>query len=238
MQKLLAWAQAKRLPWKLRLHAGRVLQWLETVTGLSLKSSRRMLVSYSYLFRDVGDYVERLSAHYGATREPLRILCAGCATGQEPYSVAILCDERGIPARVEGVDLSSQAVETARRGIYDLEQEKAASRDIDTPDAERLIEEHCRYFDPLPEDPARCRVRQAIRDRVSFHVMDVCNLPYRGEFDFVICRKMMYYLPARKRRVAVARIIAALKPGLGRDNVIFDGYTTRQRFFRNLWASV
>lgn len=212
------------------------MQLIERRLGLQRRLSTRFLISFSYLFRDMDDYREPIVAYWSRRRAPLRILCVGCATGEEAYSVAVVCRDMSVPVSVLGTDLSPAAVATARRGIYDLEQQKAWSRGPDTPDAAARIERFARYFDPVPGEARRRAVRDDIRRDVTFEVMDVCDLPYAGEFDFVICRKMLYYLPASARPHALRRMLAALKPGRGPEGVIFDRYTRSRPFFERLVA--
>ena len=224
-----------RIVWWTKLATGRLLQRFERAVGIRFRPSRRMLVSFSYLFRDVADYRERIVTHYRLHPSPLRILCAGSATGQEPYSVAILCHDMGIPVSVVGVDLSSEAVETAKKGIYDLSVEKLHSADIDTPEAAGLMDRYAGYFETIGRDSESRRVVSAIRQQVNFEVADICDLPWENEFDFVICRKILYYLPEQSRKVALRTLLEALKRDLPRDHIIFDDFTRKQAFFGALW---
>ena len=220
--------------WRLRLRLGQIFQWVERMTGVKMRFTRGMLVSFSYLFRDVSDYEPRLSEAFAQQKKPLRILCVGCATGQEPYSVAIVCQDLGIPVTVVGIDLSSQAVETARAGLYDLEREKVRSLDVDTVAVADLIDRYSKYFEPIGANTGTQRIVKIIRDRVDFQVADICNMPFCDEFDFVICRKMLYYLPAQNRKLALVRMEAALKKNVSQNCILFDAYTRKQPFFKEL----
>jgi chemotaxis methyl-accepting protein methylase len=225
---------ATNLRGRFRLHVGRSLQWLEKKVALPPLLSQKALCSFSYLFRDVEDYKEILQTAFMKQKRELRILCVGCATGEEPYSIAIICDDLNIPVSIVGIDLSSKAITTARKGVFNLDNEEARTRDKDAAEAARLRNYYSHYFTPVGLNERNVRVSEDIRQRVEFCKLDVCHLPFRAEFDFVVCRKMLYYLPAAYRIVAVHRMVEALKPGIGHSNIIFDKYTVKQPFFREL----
>lgn len=232
-------AAESRLLWRFRLHAGRAMQWLEQATSARFGFSQNTAVPFTYLFRDMDDYRGPIRSYFSRDSGELRVLCVGCATGQEPYSVAIFCEEEGIPVRVVGVDLSIQAIEKAKAGIYDVDLEKQRSRAPDTPDAERWIDHYvARYFTESRSRRGEYAVRADIRDRVTFQASDICDLQFDREFDFVICRKMLYYLPAPNRLVAARKMKASLKPGLPTSHIIFDPYTRKQPFFSALMSEI
>jgi len=221
--------------WKLRLYAGRAFQWLEQTNVIKLRLSPKASIPFTYLFRDVEDYRDAIMSYFARQPHELRILCVGCATGQEAYSIAILCHDQGIPVAVVGVDLSSNAIEEAKAGIYILEVEKERSRSPDTLDSERWIDRYAtHYFTPVDPTSNKYKVRNDIRNTVSFYTIDICDIDFQHVFDFVVCRKMLYYLPARSRLTAVRKMKAALKPGLSDDHILFDSYTKRQSFFSAL----
>jgi hypothetical protein len=72
---------------------------------------------------------------------------------------------------------------------------------------------------------------------VSFAVQDLCDISFSGEFDFVLSRKMLYYLPDIKRRRGMTLMLAALKADIPPSHLIFDGYTRKQPFFAELWET-
>jgi chemotaxis methyl-accepting protein methylase len=218
---------------------GPAVQWLEKKLSLSPLLSQKALCSFSYLFRDVEDYKEVLHAAFMKQERELRILCVGCATGEEPYSIAIVCDDLKIPVSIVGIDLSSKAITTASEGVFDLDKQEARTQgDEGEAEVARLIKYYSHYFTHVGPNERIVRLREDIRQRVEFYKIDVCYLPFRAEFDFVVCRKMLYYLPEAYRTVAVQRMIEALRPGLSPSNIIFDKYTSKQPFFRELCGKV
>lgn len=132
-----------------------------------------------------------------AGQRRLRYWCAGCSTGEEPYTLAMTLLEatRGadVDLRILATDLSSHALATARAGLYS--QRKVGS----VPDA--LLR---RYFDRVegPIEPA-FRVRPAARSLVAIHRLNLSAPPFpmSGPFDAVLCRNVMIYFddPVRRR---------------------------------------
>jgi chemotaxis methyl-accepting protein methylase len=232
MKKLIKSATTQRFRWKLQLHVGRFLQRAERWLGRDPKTSRSVLVSFSYLFRDVSDYVDAIRDDYSQRGEPIRILCAGCATGQEPYSIAIVCHDLAIPVSIVGIDLSANAIQTAAAGKYDLEHEKRRSADEDTTAAAEYIDHFSAYFAPVDDSGGLREVRSDIRKLIRFEVADICNLPFQPEFDFVVCRKMLYYLARADQVRALKSLRSVLKADRSESHLILDGHTRRQPEFR------
>ena len=144
---------------------------------------------------------DRLSARpIGAQ---VRILSAGCSSGEEAYSLAILARERGFDVRVQAIDINPAALEKAARGRY-----AAWSLRETPPDLQR------RWF--IAEGREFILV-EPIRRAVSFEeqnlVFDDPTFWQPGRFDIVFCRNViMYFTPENAARV-IERLTKALVPG-------------------------
>lgn len=139
---------------------------------------------------------------------PLRILSAGCSTGEEAYSLAITLAERWPDlangrAAVLGIDASAAAVRRARRARYSRWALRA------------MPPEFCdRYLRREGED---YQLVDSIRAAVRFeegNIMepDLMLLP-PGSLDVVFCRNVLIYFSERAMRTAVSRLAEALAPG-------------------------
>ncbi len=134
---------------------------------------------------------------------PLSFWSAGCATGEEPYTLAMLLLEAGRAAegdRILATDVSARALEAARVGRYgewSLRRLDAARR--------------ARHFEPAGPQVA---VTAAVRRRVEFQPHNLVAAPPPGEgFDAVLCRNVLIYFTP-ERAVAVLREVAgAVAPG-------------------------
>ncbi|MFP2907977.1 chemotaxis protein CheB, partial [Pyxidicoccus sp. 3LFB2] len=136
--------------------------------------------------------------------EPLRVWVAGCATGEEAYSIAICFLETlaTVPSspglQVFATDLSEAAIESARAGLYP----EAISEHVS---AERLR----RFFVKVP---GGYQVAKVVRSVCVFARQDVVSNPPFSRLDLVSCRNVLIYLgPALQRRV-LATLHYALKP--------------------------
>lgn len=176
-----------------------------------------VVVSESWFFRDEQPFAllaERFVPTWLADpdRPPLRVLCAPCAGGEEPYTVAMALMDRGLAPgrfRVIGVDLSRKALTQARSGAYP--KNAFRSRDLSFRD---------RYFE---ERDGAYHLDIRVMKAVSFRQGNVTSdtfLPDEPRFDAVFCRNLLIYLdePARKRT------LAHLDRLLNRDGLLFLGH--------------
>lgn len=122
--------------------------------------------------------------------EPVAVWSAGCASGEEAYTVAMATAEVGLGegVRVLGTDLSPRALAKAERGVYG----RWSLRGVDQLRRRR-------WFVP---DSGGYRVRDDLRDRVRFRCMNLlAGAP--GRFDIVVCRNVLiYFTPDAARRAA------------------------------------
>ncbi len=135
----------------------------------------------------------------------MRIWVAGCATGEEAYSMAILfseyMEEQHLVQKVLlfATDLDDDAIAAARAGFYPPN----IAQDIS---AERLR----RYF--VKED-AGFRVKKAIREMVVFAIQNIIKDPPFTRLDLLSCRNVMIYLEPEVQNRLIPAFHYALKPG-------------------------
>lgn len=163
---------------------------------------RDLAVHESWFFRDSGalDYVRQQLQSGRVTS----ILSAGCARGQEPYSLAVIAAQERVPSArllLEAVDLNPEIVAEAREGVYDL-------RLIAHPARETLKA----YLHPV--DSQHVQLDSQIRDRVHFEVLDLLGeRPLAsGQYDLILCRNLLIYLTEHGRDQLLSNLAAALKP--------------------------
>ena len=135
----------------------------------------------------------------------VRAWVAGCATGEEAYSLAIVMLEeaerrgRAVPIQIFATDLDEGALATAREGRYP----KAIEADIS--------EERLRRF--FVEEGAHWRIRQEVRDTVLFAHHSAVKDPPFMRLDLISCRNLLIYLDRELQRQMLALFHYALKPG-------------------------
>jgi chemotaxis protein methyltransferase CheR len=134
----------------------------------------------------------------------LRIWSAGCSTGEEPYTLAMLLAEEGVgprSARILATDISDRALAHARNAEY------PASTLEGVPAALRK-----RYFEQTSE--GQFRVEQGIRSQVAFARLNLmADWPMRGPFDVIFCRNVMIYFDREIRERLVRRFHDLLRAG-------------------------
>lgn len=137
-----------------------------------------------------------------AGRGALSLVSAGCATGEEAWTLAILAQGLGLPWRVEGLDLCRPALELAAAGRYRLGPPNALR---EVPEADRaLLDIADGWFEPV----------MALRPGVAFrraNLLDAC-LP-DGSADAILCRNVLIYMTEEGRLAVLRRLVAALRPG-------------------------
>jgi two-component system CheB/CheR fusion protein len=140
-----------------------------------------------------------------AADQPLRIWIAGCSTGEETYSLAMLFREAIVsqksPAKLQffASDVDPDAVARAREGLYPA----AIAADVS---AERLA----RFF--VKEDDGY-RVLPELRASVVFTVQDVLADPPFSRLDLVTCRNLLIYLRPEAQAKVISLFHFALRPG-------------------------
>ena len=171
-------------------------------------------ITISHFFRDRGVFdilgervLPELAANVIACgRHDLRCWSAGCASGEEAYSLVILWECRlstrfpGITLDVLGSDAVEQVLLRAERGCYNRSSLKDVPRDWAASFFEELAGEHC--------------VRPHVKRHVTFRQQDIRTAPPDGPFDLVLCRNLVFTYFDDSLQRAVARGIAErMRPG-------------------------
>ena len=137
-----------------------------------------------------------------------RIWCAGCATGEEPYSILIaLADQFGISAMplhamILATDISTSALATAQAAVYPFARVKEAGDIVK------------RGYATSAGD-GEIRMKESLRKRVLFKRINLMNhdFPFRNEFDVIFCRNVMIYFDQPTRAALVEAFRRHLRPG-------------------------
>ena len=138
-------------------------------------------------------------------RGELRIWSAGCATGEEAYTLAMLVadllgeDAEELPVRIFATDIASDAVEFARRGVYT----QAALEGLPADFVER-------HFTPVD---GAFEVRKQVRSLVVFGEHDLGNRAPFPRIDLVLCRNVLIYFTPELQRRALQLFAFSLRQG-------------------------
>lgn len=152
-------------------------------------------------------------------RQPLRLWSAGCSSGEEAWSLAILLHEEiarsrpGLKLQIFATDLDPDAIKTARHGVYPAGIDQDVS-------AERLQ----RFF---MSDEQGWRIGPALQASVVFAVHDLLTDPPFSRIDLVVCRNLLIYLQPETQARAITLFHFALRPGgllwLGTAEAVAEG---------------
>jgi len=162
--------------------------------------------------------------------QTVRVWSAGCASGEEPYSLAILLEEsrawRDGAIEIIGTDLSPSCLKRAREGAYG----SAALRD--TSAARRA-----RYFD---HRGTQVSLRDKVRRQVRFQRLNLYRdraLAGLGHFDLILCRNVLLYFDAAARARVVACLHEHLRAGgwlvVGRAETLLNVPSPLEAFERD-----
>ncbi len=170
--------------------------------------------------------------------EAVRVWVAGCATGEEAYTVAMLMLEeigrqrKGCALQVFASDIDKEAVDQARQGRYPLSIEADMS-------AERVQ----RFF-TLQDGDLHYEVNKSLRETVIFADQNLIADPPFSRLDLICCRNVMIYLKAEVQQKLVALFHFALRKNgflmlgtaetIGRQNDLFERLSKRHKIYRGI----
>lgn len=168
----------------------------------------------TYFFREVSqlrafseeilpELRERLAA-----RKRLRIWSAGCSTGEEPYTIAIMLLESGDWWRdweieIIGSDINQRVLHTARKGVYKKNSHRATSPEMLS-----------RYF--LDDGKGDYRIVDRVRELVSFNYVNLLD-PFKTslirDLDVIFCRNVIIYFDQKAKRKVIESFWEKLREG-------------------------
>jgi chemotaxis methyl-accepting protein methylase len=190
---------------RLKVGSGAAAQaLLETHPELIPEILDAVLIGVSSFFRDP-DVFENLRTEVdrasGGRRGRFRVLSAGCAEGQELYSVAILLDELGVldSSELLGVDCRPAAVERARRGLF-IPAQLAGVNTV----------RKARYFSL---EGSGFSVREFLRCRTSWETDDLLRDSDNSRFDLICCRNVAIFLTPGGAATVWSRLCEQLVSG-------------------------
>jgi chemotaxis protein methyltransferase CheR len=196
---------------------GTVADYLDEVCASGSAERQRLIdevtIQETHFFRNPpqmralrAHVLPELLRHAAENGRRLRIWSAGCSTGEEPYTIAMMLREllpssAGWDLKVLATDISENALDAARRATYGPRAVQLASpADV------------ARFFVPL--DGGRYEVRPEVRELVELrHHNLVTDPPPADGLDLVLCRNVTIYFSRDTTRALMGRLHAALRDG-------------------------
>ncbi|NNB94685.1 tetratricopeptide repeat protein [Corallococcus exiguus] len=201
-------------------------KYLQKLMGVSGEEELRALlplvtVGHTEFFRDAKQFraleqsvLPELLARARREMRKVTIWSAGCATGEEPYSLALVMAELGalaVEVDLWATDLNLAAVEAARQGRFTTRRAMAIG-------PERLK----RFFRPVEDGyEASPILREYIRFDGQNLAVPVFDKVAPSSLDLILCRNVIIYFDLPTIRALMDRFLAALRPG----GLLFLGYS-------------
>jgi len=137
----------------------------------------------------------------------LRVWSAGCSTGEEPYTIALVL-------RREIADMARQDVKILATDIDTDVLAKASRGEFSADALDNVPDPFCRYFQPTEgSDGATIKVTQDVRSLITFRPLNLMETwPMKGPFDAIFCRNVMIYFDGPTKTKLIERFIRLIKP--------------------------
>jgi len=219
--------------------------YLKDKSGEAEALANDLMINVTGFFRDAGvwealrEAVVRPMVEQRGSDDPIRAWVCACASGEEPYSLAMLIAEeaerarKDIDVKIFATDTADKSLALARAGVYPGGIEGDVS-------PERLE----RFFD---KDEHTYRVKKTLRDQVVFAPQDLLRDPPFSRLDIVSCRNLLIYLEPEAQRRALTLLHFSLRDGgnlvlgtsetLGQADSLFEVVSKRWRIYRRIGST-
>jgi len=151
--------------------------------------------NHTYFFRE--------SHHFEHLRtDHLKIWCAASSSGEEPYSIAIYCLEKGFKPAIVASDISTKMIEMGQNGTYPVEKTKSLPPHMLKKYFQKGVGKWENYV----------RVKNEIKQMVTFQRYNLLSDPALSrEFDVIFCRNVFIYFDNVTRTQITSKLSGALK---------------------------
>jgi len=173
---------------------------------------------------------ELMNIKKGSGNNTIKIWSAGCSTGEEPYTIAMLLSDILPPSwkfEILASDISLKCLMTAKEGFY------AESRIVGIPDAYLK-----KYFDKLE---GGYKVHADLKSKIRFDYHNLKNDSGQRNFDVVFCRNVIIYFDEAAQTAVINRFWDSMASKsflyIGHSESLF-GMNTRFEFVKTQWATL
>jgi len=162
----------------------------------------------------------------------IRIWCAGCSTGEEPYSISMMLSECPVhlsewDIKILATDLSTRVLKKATQGIYAKDRLKGIP-----------LQMLNTYFKKGVHNLKDCyQIKDSLKNMIVFRRLNLTDeiFPFKGQFDFIFCRNVMIYFDKQTQ----TKLVSKFYKHLALDGYLFIGHSeslagteTRFRYVR------
>lgn len=182
-------------------------------------------------FRHFEDEIERLSR---LDKSKLRIWSAGCSSGQEPYSLALLLESQKVSRKIPDIkilatDIDTDVLENAKSAVY---KEEGLEKIPEYLQSSHYIHKGNSF-----------KFSDRVRSYVTFRQLNLLERwPMKGHFDFIFCRNVVIYFSADTKARLISRFAEILRPGgilyLGHSETILGDHKLLENVGKTIYKRV
>ncbi len=185
-------------------------------TGIELLALiDKISTNHSFFFREVEHFnflkkvlPQLLMLESVRSTGKLTIWSAGCAAGEEPYTIAMVLSElketvlKGVEVKILATDISLSVLGGAEKGIYPSEKLKLVPKHFLT-----------KYFEKMEGN--NYRIYESLKSMILYKRLNLMHdtFPFKGKFDIIFCRNVMIYFTGETREALVDRFTSYLNRG-------------------------
>ncbi len=190
--------RASRYLTRHRMDLDALLTHIEPGGSIVYDLIQELTVNYSEMFRDPEFFIKVRTEvfSYLESYPMLRFWVAGCASGEEAYSIAILLQEAGFMNRslIYATDLSNRVLSAAREGVFTLSNVRTFSENYMQAGGSHSLSEyyHVAY--------SKAVISPELRKNIVFSMHDLTGDGVFNEFQFISCRNVMIYFTLELRQ--------------------------------------
>ncbi|MBY0461376.1 MAG: hypothetical protein K2V38_29010, partial [Gemmataceae bacterium] len=163
-----------------------------------------------------------------AGRKRVRVWSAGCSTGEEPYTLAMVLGDEcpGWDVKILASDIDTDVLAAAERGVYDADRARGVPGD--------LLRRH--FLRGTGANAGKVTVRPELRELIAFRQINFMapEWPMRTRFDAIFCRNVMIYFDRDTQRRLLTRFADLLEPG----GLVFLGHSESLHWLADRFAAV
>ncbi|MCL1790773.1 MAG: protein-glutamate O-methyltransferase CheR [Peptococcaceae bacterium] len=174
---------------------------------------KHLTINVTQFFRDTGhwdSFINKIVPDLMKSRKTLKLWSAGCSSGQEPYTLAMIFAEHfpDVNYTILATDIDNKVLVQAKAGVY-------TSRDFATPQP-NLVE---KYMTQKSGDTYE--VKDILRRSISFRSHNLLIDDFPTNMDFIACRNVVIYFTEEAKSDLYRKFVQALSP----EGVLFTGST-------------
>lgn len=145
-----------------------------------------------------------------ANKKRIKVWSSACASGEEPYSLALLFKKLNIleNTSILATDIDKQALQRAKKGVYNKKAVKNIPKDILN-----------RYF--IQKNKDEYIIKDVIKNKVNFKYINLLEDDFSTEYDLILCRNVMIYFTEKAKEKLYKKFYKALSD----DGIFFVGST-------------